>query len=49
MNQYFATLDLAKELTDEVIEPKECTSKLTVGLHDDPYPRANTSVNELYI
>jgi len=32
-------------LTDKIIEPQQCTRELAVALHNDPYLRANTSVN----
>ena len=38
---------MCMRLTDEVIEPEQGSSELAVGLHDDPYARANTSINQL--
>ena len=34
-------------LTHEVVEAKQRSSELTITLHDDPYARSNTSVNQL--
>lgn len=33
--------------TDEVVEAQERPRELMVVLHDDPYPRANTPIDQL--
>lgn len=35
-------------LTNEIIKPKQCPRELPIILHDDPYLRANTFINEFW-
>ena len=42
-----ASVQIISIRTDEVVEAQERPRELMVVLHDDPYPRANTPIDQL--